>query len=118
MSREDEEELSTLARLASSLWMAEDSEVGLAAEPETLAGLMQGGRPGRGVNALHPPPGAEGAALTQRAEGTHALAALLPGQVFLVAHRAHAVCSGVAIETTTGGTKHGHRALVRLLGHC
>lgn len=116
MSREDEEELSTLARLASSLWMADASEVGLAAEPETLAGLMQGRRPGRRLNACTS--GAEGAALTQRAEGTHAVAALLPCQVFFVAHRAHAVCSGVAIETTTGGTKHGHRALVRLLGHC
>lgn len=107
-----------MARLASSLWMAEASEVGLAAEPETLAGLMQGRRPGRRVNASHCSSGAEGAALTQRAEGTHAVAALLPCQVFLVAHRAHAVCSGVAIETTTSGTKHGHWALVRLLGHC
>lgn len=36
MSSEGKEEVSTLARLASSLWMAEASEVGLAAEPETL----------------------------------------------------------------------------------
>lgn len=35
MSSEDEDEVSTLARLASNLWMAEASEVGLAAEPET-----------------------------------------------------------------------------------
>lgn len=36
MSSEGKEEVSTLARLASSLWMAEASEVGLAAEPKTL----------------------------------------------------------------------------------
>ena len=33
MSGEEAGEASTLARLASSLWMAEASEVGLAAEP-------------------------------------------------------------------------------------
>lgn len=35
MSGEEAGEASTLARLASSLWMAEASEVGLAAEPGT-----------------------------------------------------------------------------------
>lgn len=34
MSGEEVGDASTLARLASSLWMAEASEVGLAAEPE------------------------------------------------------------------------------------
>lgn len=34
ISGEEAGEASTLARLASSLWMAEASEVGLAAEPE------------------------------------------------------------------------------------
>lgn len=33
MSGEEAGEASTLARLASSLWMAETSEVGLAVEP-------------------------------------------------------------------------------------
>lgn len=56
--------------------------------------------------------------LTHRAEGAHSVAALLPCQVFLIAHGAHAIGSRVAIETTACGTKHGHRALVRLLGHC
>lgn len=56
--------------------------------------------------------------LTHRAEGAHAVAALLPCQVFLIAHRAHAIGSWVAIEAATCGTKHGHRALVGLLGHC
>lgn len=56
--------------------------------------------------------------LTHRAEGAHAVAALLPRQVLLVAYGAHAIGSRVAIETTACGTKHGHRALVRLLGHC
>lgn len=35
MSGEEAGEASTLARLASSLWMAEASEVGLAADPGT-----------------------------------------------------------------------------------
>lgn len=35
MSGEEAGEESTLARLASSLWMADASEVGLAAEPAT-----------------------------------------------------------------------------------
>lgn len=35
MSGEEAGEESTLARLASSLWMADAPEVGLAAEPET-----------------------------------------------------------------------------------
>lgn len=35
MSGEEAGDESTLARLASSLWMAEASEVGLAAEPGT-----------------------------------------------------------------------------------
>lgn len=56
--------------------------------------------------------------LTHRAEGAHAVAALLPCQVFLIAHGAHTIGSWVAIETAACGTKHGHRALVRLLGHC
>ena len=56
--------------------------------------------------------------LTQRAEGAHAVTALLPCKVFLIAHGAHSIGSWVAIETTACGTKHGHRALVCLLGHC
>lgn len=56
--------------------------------------------------------------LTHWAEGAHAVTALLPRQVFLIAYRAHAICSGVAIETAAGGTKHGDRALVCLLSHC
>lgn len=55
--------------------------------------------------------------LTHRAVGAHAVAALLPCQVFLIAHGAHAVGSRVAIEAATRGTEHGHRALVGLLGH-
>lgn len=55
--------------------------------------------------------------LTHRAEGAHAVA-VLSVQVFLVTYGAHAIGSRVAIETTACGTKHGHRALVRLLGHC
>lgn len=56
--------------------------------------------------------------LTHWAVGAHAVAALLPCQVFLIAHGAHAVGSRVAIEAAACGTKHGHRALVGLLGHC
>lgn len=56
--------------------------------------------------------------LTNRAEGAHAVAALLPCQVFLIAYGAHTIGSWVAIEAAACGTKHGHRALVRLLGHC
>ena len=55
--------------------------------------------------------------LTHRCERAHAVAVLPPGQVIFVAHGAHAIGSGVAIETTASGTKHGHLALVRLLGH-
>lgn len=53
-----------------------------------------------------------------RAEGAHAVAALLPRQVILIAYGAHTIGSWVAIETAARGTKHGHLALVRLLGHC
>lgn len=56
--------------------------------------------------------------LTHRAEGAHAVAALLSCQVLLIADRAHTIGSWVAIETAAHGTKHGHRALVCLLGHC
>lgn len=59
-----------------------------------------------------------GRRLTHWAMGAHAVAALLSCQVFLIAHRAHAVGSRVAIEAAASGTKHGHRALVGLLGHC
>ncbi len=55
--------------------------------------------------------------LTHWAEGAHAVAALLPCQVLLIAYRAHTIGSWVAIETAARGTKHGHRALIRLLGH-
>lgn len=56
--------------------------------------------------------------LTHWAVGANAVAALLPCQVILIAHGAHAVGSRVAIEAAACGTKHGHRALVGLLGHC
>lgn len=41
MSGEEAGEESTLARLASSLWMADASEVGLAAEPATERTLSE-----------------------------------------------------------------------------
>lgn len=56
--------------------------------------------------------------LTHRAEGAHPVAALLPCKVVLIAYGAHTIGSWVAIETAACGTQHGHRALVRLLGHC
>ena len=56
--------------------------------------------------------------LTHRCERAYAVTVLPSCQVIFVAHGAHAIGSGVAIETTASGTKHGHLALVRLLGHC
>lgn len=38
-------------------------------------------------------------------------------QVFLVAHRAHAVGAGVTVETASHGAKHWHLGLVGLLSH-
>lgn len=37
--------------------------------------------------------------------------------MFFVTDRAHAIGPRVAIETTAGGTEHGHGALIGLLGH-
>lgn len=54
--------------------------------------------------------------LTHSSQGTNP-SVVLPRQVLLVAHRAHAVCPRVAIETTASGTEHWDWALIGLLGH-
>lgn len=52
--------------------------------------------------------------LTWRAGSAPSLLSL---QVFLVAHRAHAVGAGVTVETASHGAKHWHLGLIGLLSH-
>lgn len=56
------------------------------------------------------------AGLTHSAQRTDS-SIVLSWQVLLVAHGAHAISPGVAIETTAGGTEHRNWALIGLLGH-
>ena len=55
--------------------------------------------------------------LTQRAHRT-AVTALLSAQVLLIAHGAHPVRPGVAVETAACGAQDGYWTLIGLLGHC
>lgn len=57
-----------------------------------------------------------GVLLTHGAEWADS-STVLSAQVLLVAHRAHAIGAGVAIETTASGAKNGHGARVCFLGH-